>query len=119
MISIALLGGDEVWVSLYKEGEAGGRTSLTPSRGGQEQSKVAVVERGKRSLEGSDPLDPKRGTVQCSSGEVTGEPGEGKRRERIPKGPLPALAHSTGCSEQSQKTAKAPCPESLKILAVL
>lgn len=101
MIFIVLLGSAEVWVSPCKEGEAGGRTPLTPSWENKSnlnpQSKSTGVEEGKGSLEGSDLLDPKRGTVQCSSGEVTGDPGQGKRRERIPKGPLPAVEHSTSC----------------------
>lgn len=91
MISIALRS-DEVWVSPFKEGEAGGRTPLTlppPSWGEQEQSRVTVVEEGKGSLEGSDP--------RLSSSEVTGVQKEVKRRERILKGPLSAVAHSTGC----------------------
>lgn len=71
-----------------QEGEAGGRTPLTPSWAEQEQSRVTVVEGGKGGVEGSDPLDPKRGTVQCSSGEVTGEPrGREKERENS-QGPL-------------------------------
>lgn len=58
MISIALLGNDEVWVSPDKEGEAWRQDTPHSLLGGeQEQSEVTVVE-GKGSLEGSDPLDP-------------------------------------------------------------
>lgn len=86
MIPITLLGSDEVWVSPYRDGEAGGRTPLTLPPGENKSSvKLLCCRRGREGLEGSDPLDPRRGTVQHSSGEVPGDRGEGKR-ERIPKG---------------------------------
>lgn len=100
LIPIALLA--EVWVSLCRKVKLeAGHPSVPP---GQNKSNLELLWwRGEREVWRAVTLWTPRGE-QSSAALVKSlvSPGEGKRRERIPKGPLPAVAHSTGCSEQSQ-----------------